>query len=108
MSWRNVILRPETAARYDAVWSGLGLNFDPETGKRYDANELSILTRKAEFVRGKVFEVKYAPRCSPCSSCRSRRTFRRGSTHVVEIVYDSAGQATIVGNGSDDIRRTST
>ena len=102
MSWRNVLVKPETAARYDSIWGGLGLM--TEDGRRYDANELSILTRQAEFVRSKTFEVAYAA-LKALSFIPLASDIPAWATHVVKIVFDSAGQAKIVGNGSDDAPR---
>lgn len=102
-SWRNVLVRPQTAARYDSLWDSLDLRKD--SGERYDANDLAILTRQAEFVRGKVFEVKMASLLA-LGFVPLATDIPSWATNVVEIVYDSAGQATIVGNGSDDVRRT--
>lgn len=102
MSWRNVIVKPDTAARYDAMWSGYDLA--NEEGRRYDANELSILTRQAEFVRSKTFEVAYAA-LKALSFIPLATDIPAWASHVVKIVFDSAGQAKIVGNGSDDAPR---
>lgn len=102
MNWRNVIVKPETAARYDAHWSAFGLA--TEEGRRYDANELSILTRQAEFVRSKTFEVAYAA-LKALSFIPLATDIPSWASHVVKIVFDSAGQARIVGNGSDDAPR---
>lgn len=102
MSWRNVLVKPDTAACYAPLWGGLNLR--TEEGRRYDANELSILTRQAEFVRSKTFEVAYAA-LKALQFIPLATDIPSWASHVVKIVFDSAGQAKIVGNGSDDAPR---
>lgn len=101
-NWRNVLVKPETLARYDSLWSQLDLRSDD--GRRYDANETAILTRQAEFVRSKVFEVKVASLLG-LSFVPLATDIPSWVSHVIEVVYDSAGQAKIVGNASDESPR---
>lgn len=101
-NWRNVLVRPEDSARYDAVWSSMDLRHDD--GRRFDANETAILTRQAEFVRSKIFEVKVAALLG-LSFIPLATDIPSWASHVIEVVYDSAGQARIVGNASDESPR---
>jgi hypothetical protein len=101
-NWKNVVLKPETAARYDSVWQGLDIK--TEDGRRYDANELSILTRQAEFIRSKTFEVEYAA-LKALQFIPLATDIPSWASHAIKIVFDSAGQARITGGSSDDAPR---
>jgi hypothetical protein len=74
-------------------------------GVRLDANETAILTRQLEFVRTKVFEVRYAALLS-LQFLPLMTDLPAWISNVIQVVYDGFGQARIIGNaGSDDIPR---
>lgn len=79
--------------------------FTNVNGRRLDANETAILTRQLEFVRTKVFEVRYASLLS-LSFLPLMQDLPPWVSNVIEVVYDATGQARIIGNaGSDGIPR---
>lgn len=79
--------------------------FSNTNGKRFDANETAILTRQLEFVRAKVFEVRYAALLS-LQFLPLMTDLPSWVSNVIQVVYDGTGQARIIGNaGSDDIPR---
>jgi hypothetical protein len=90
-------------ARYDALFAEAGL-LSPRTEERLDANETAFLTRKIEHVRSTVYEVKYASLLSR-SFLPTATDIPSWASHVVEVVYDTSGRATIVANGADDVKR---
>lgn len=75
-----------------------------EGGKRFDANETAILTRQIEFVRAKVFEVRYASLLA-LNFLPVMSDIPSWASNVIQVVYDGVGQAKIIGNGAKDIPR---
>lgn len=76
-----------------------------DQGRRFDSNETAILTRQFEYVRAKVFEVRYASLLA-LSFLPLMTDLPSWVSNVIQVVYDGTGQPRIIGNaGSDDIPR---
>jgi hypothetical protein len=71
---------------------------------RFDANETAILTRQIEHVRAKTFSVQYAE-CIARQFIPAATDIPSWASHVVEVIYDSFGQARLGGSYSDDAPR---
>jgi hypothetical protein len=100
-------IHPSKVALTGAIMSTLGLTHHvegPRNGKRYDANETAFLTRQIEHVRSKVYEVQVASLLAR-SFLPTATDIPSWAQFVVEVIFDSAGQAKVVTNGSDDAPR---
>lgn len=92
---------PRDVSLYGAILE----RFTNTNGRRLDSNETAILTRQLEFVRTKVFEVRYAALLS-LQFLPLMMDLPSWVSNVIQVVYDGTGQARIIGNaGSDDIPR---
>jgi hypothetical protein len=102
----NVRLDAGQLAMYGHLFGqqGITYEFGPKKGQRIDAGDTAFLARQVEVVRAKVFEVQVAELLA--------RTFLPTATdlpswasHVVEVIYDSAGRAKVVSGGSKEFPR---
>lgn len=102
----NIRLDGPTLAMYGHLFAQLGITheFGPKKGQRIDANETAFLARQVEVVRAKVFEVKVAELLAR-KFLPTATDIPSWASHVVEVIYDSAGRARVVSGGTKEFPR---